>query len=546
MKALIIDGYTDEPAAFGVPPYISPRIRALAGAFLLKRFETDYLTIDQVRSGNHWNRPNDYDFLLVYGGVTTSGRYLGGTPISSSEISRLLEANKDPVKVVSGPLVSVGYTLRGGTTAFAPRFLGADHLFRDEFELAELLGIDYDGSRYSLLNKLYEAGANIIVLHPSYPDVIAEIDISSGCERSDGYCSFCTESILYGGFEWRNLKGIVSEFEALRRLGVKAIRFGRSANVIAYGYYKNSDKLDTRLIEELFKSARHILEPEVLHIDNGNPIFIANHPVESRSVLESIVRYNSAGDTISFGVESFDNEVRERNNLGGSVEDIMFAIDLVNEVGGTRVDGVPKLLPGINLLYGLPGHSRNSYEVDYENLVCIRDKGLLVRRINIRQVMVFQGAAIAKMKRPKIDHRLFENHKRRIRESVDTSMLRAVFPVGAVIRGVLPEYSDGMVHFGRPLGTYPILVGTPLSFKEKTDFVVIDHGMRSVTGLPVGTELNELGERELEYLPGIGKDRARSLVMKRPKTVEELVEIVGPETHKTLSLVRTKLGGKQI
>ncbi len=55
--------------------------------------------------------------------------------------------------------------------------------------------------------------------------------------------------------------------------------------MIAYGYYKNSDKLDTRLIEELFKSARHILEPEVLHIDNGNPIFIANHPVESRSVL---------------------------------------------------------------------------------------------------------------------------------------------------------------------------------------------------------------------------------------------------------------------
>jgi radical SAM superfamily enzyme with C-terminal helix-hairpin-helix motif len=104
--------------------------------------------------------------------------------------------------------------------------------------------------------------------------------------------------------------------------------------------------------------------------------------------------------------------------------------------------------------------------VDYENLVCIRDKGLLVRRINIRQVMVFQGAAIAKMKRPKIDHRLFENHKRRIRESVDTSMLRAVFPVGAVIRGVLPEYSDGMVHFGTSGVLILIPVGTPLSFKE--------------------------------------------------------------------------------
>jgi radical SAM superfamily enzyme with C-terminal helix-hairpin-helix motif len=68
--------------------------------------------------------------------------------------------------------------------------------------------------------------------------------------------------------------------------------------------------------------------------------------------------------------------------------------------------------------------------------------------------------------------------------------------------------------------------------------------MRSVTGLPVGTELNNLGEREMRFIPGIGRDRAKSLVIKRPRTREELIKIVGPETHKTLSLIKTKLGGK--
>ncbi|WP_367357405.1 radical SAM protein [Mesotoga sp.] len=544
MNAIIIDGYTDEPAAFGVPPYISPRIRAIAGAFLLKGCEIDYLTIDTVRRKDLWQKGNGYDYLVIYGGVTTSGRYIGGTPITCSEISQLLQSSSETVKIVSGPVVSVGYTLRGGTTAFSPDFRGADHLLRDEFEVAAFLGITSNESRYSLLNRLYVEGAEIIALHPSYPEVVVEIDISSGCERSDGYCSFCTESILYGSFEWRSIEGITQEFEKLRSIGVKAIRFGRSANVVAYGYDRSRDRLDPALSEELFRSARTILEPEVLHIDNGNPIFIAGHPRESRAIIESIVKYNTAGDTISFGVESFDKEARKRNNLGGSVEDIIFAIELVNEIGKNRVDGIPKLLPGINLLYGLPGQNRNSFQTDYEHLASIQQKGLLLRRINIRQVMVFPNARISRMARPKVDHRLFKRHKQRIRREIDAEMLKKVFPVGAIVRGVIPEFSEGLIRFGRPLGTYPILVGTPVAFEEKTDFAVIDHGMRSITGIPVGTELNDLGERELKFLPGIGRDRARTLVIKRPKAVEELLPVVGPDVLKTLALIKMKLGGK--
>ena len=192
----------------------------------------------------------------------------------------------------------------------------------------------------------------------------------------------------------------------------------------------------------------------------------------------------------------------------------------------------------------LPGQNRNSFQTDYEHLASIQRKDLLLRRINIRQVMVFPNARISRMARPKVDHRLFEKHKRRIRREIDAEMLKKVFPVGAVVRGVIPEFSEGLIHFGRPLGTYPILLGTPIAFENKTDFAVIDHGMRSITGIPVGTELNDLGERELKFLPGIGRDRARTLVIKRPKAVGELLPIVGPEVLKTLSLIKTKLGGK--
>ena len=31
---VLIDGYIDDPAALGVPPYISPMIRSIAGAAL--------------------------------------------------------------------------------------------------------------------------------------------------------------------------------------------------------------------------------------------------------------------------------------------------------------------------------------------------------------------------------------------------------------------------------------------------------------------------------------------------------------------------------
>ena len=48
-EACILDGYVDEPACLGVPPYLSPYIRTVAGALTMYKYRVRYLTIDQLR-----------------------------------------------------------------------------------------------------------------------------------------------------------------------------------------------------------------------------------------------------------------------------------------------------------------------------------------------------------------------------------------------------------------------------------------------------------------------------------------------------------------
>ena len=51
IKLSILDGYTDEPTCLGVPPYISPYPRYIAGAIRThnKSIDICYITIDQLR-----------------------------------------------------------------------------------------------------------------------------------------------------------------------------------------------------------------------------------------------------------------------------------------------------------------------------------------------------------------------------------------------------------------------------------------------------------------------------------------------------------------
>ncbi|MFB6200488.1 MAG: radical SAM protein, partial [Halorhabdus sp.] len=84
LSVTIVDGYVDEPAHFGVPPYISTYPRYTAGALVdagVPRERITYHTIDALREENErWCDVAEADLTVYVGGMTVPGKYVGGTP----------------------------------------------------------------------------------------------------------------------------------------------------------------------------------------------------------------------------------------------------------------------------------------------------------------------------------------------------------------------------------------------------------------------------------------------------------------------------------
>jgi len=275
-------------------------------------------------------------------------------------------------------------------------------------------------------------------------------------------------------------------------------------------------------VRRLFKSVRKAAPAlKVLHIDNINPATILNHPDAAEEALKAIVEYHTPGDVAAMGVESADPEVIRKNNLKIYPDGVIFAISMVNGIGSERGEnGMPHLLPGINFVYGLPGETKRTYEANLELMKNVLEMGLMVRRINMRQVMVMPSTRMSSFG----DHlarkhrQLFLRHKAAMRSQVDEPMLKRVLPTWTVLRGLRTELAEGRITWARQLGSYPVLVGIQKTMAPGlvTDVVVVSHGPRSVGALPVPIKVNNMSLRELEAIPGIGSRRAATLIRHRP------------------------------
>jgi radical SAM superfamily enzyme with C-terminal helix-hairpin-helix motif len=544
MKALIIDGYVDEPACFGVPPYISPYIRYLAGAMREQGIHMQdifYSAIDSIRLSpkDHEKIIREADLVVIIAGTTVPGKYLRSTPINLQELHSISRTATGQV-VLGGP-IRLGFSSEGGKTA--------SNLLR--LEKGHCCGADVEAFVYDLLKdgKLADPaniverfrsvqeigrwgkkGAFIIKQHPDYPNVMCELETYRGCGRRK-HCSFCTEP-FYGKPDHRPVDDVILEVQALYEEGARHFRIGRQPDLLSYQAKDKGGDLpvpDPMAIESLYRGIRSVApDLQVLHMDNANPATIAAFPNESRKILNAIVKYHTSGDVAAMGMESADPEVIRRNGLKVTPDEMFSAIGLVNEIGGKRgACGMPELLPGLNFVHGLMGETKETFRLNYEFLRKVLDSGSLLRRINIRQVMAFQGTPMFGNDEAVVKHKKeFLHYKEKVRKEIDLPMLRKVVPSGTILKDILLEVNDRNTTFGRQMGSYPLLIGLPakLNTGNYMDVTVIDHGFRSITAIPHPVDINNAELGLLQRLPGVSKVMAAKIFRERPyKDVQELI-----------------------
>ncbi|MCD6208892.1 MAG: helix-hairpin-helix domain-containing protein, partial [Thermoproteales archaeon] len=78
-----------------------------------------------------------------------------------------------------------------------------------------------------------------------------------------------------------------------------------------------------------------------------------------------------------------------------------------------------------------------------------------------------------------------------------------------------------------------------LSLYEKLDVLVVDHGPRSVTGIPFPLNVNKAPASALAMVPGLGRAAVTRILAHRPfRSIDKLKEIV--DTDDVIKYLTTK------
>lgn len=466
MQKLILDCYSDEPSGLGTPPYMSVHSRYIAGVLSDRGEDYIYATIDDLRifagetnkyidkEKKTWNKRiinhtntifsqlmlSDVSEIYVVFGCFIDYNYVSCEPPAFKELVDLckrffadktiilfysLGANNediDRLKSLDGSYVFSDIVI-GNTYNY---FLGYKNSFMPN---------------YSDLNKIAIASAS--VAHFMSKPIIYEIETSIGCNRKPG-CTFCIENLRNIPNISRNVDDIVDEMYSLYQNGARFFRLGRQPNF--YSYHHNSSSKINELLNKIRVKCPDI---KMLHIDNVNPQDV----VTEEGILSTsyISEYCTSGNIGPFGIESFDENIREINNLNGSNEEILEAIHIINKYGQDLDEtGLRRYLPGINLIYGLSGQSDKTLSINLEYLKKILDSGDLVRRVFVRKLTSPQGASLDRIE---VERREFNEWKSIIEERFSLPMTMKVYPIGTIIKNAKVEMFINGESLLRVLGT---------------------------------------------------------------------------------------------
>jgi radical SAM superfamily enzyme with C-terminal helix-hairpin-helix motif len=547
-------------------------IRYVCGVLEQHKVDYTYMTIDQWRLTSQQQREEllrSTDGFVCIAGAVVPGRYIRGTPISRKESTELIRLLPSNIPALFGGWAVRGWKQQGWLPLRSNLFLAVQ---------------DTDATLNGFLNKgtwkherrnaeewttwaQLGAKSKAVTEHPDLGTderkgpLTYEVEVYQGCVRFKRGCKFCIEP-KKGIPIWRTPDDIIKEVKLAHDSGVQHVRLGGMTDTYTYMAEGVKDLEypipNPEPIAKLLHGLREDDRLGILHTDNGNPSIIAENIEPSTEITKTLVETLSDGAVLSFGLESADPSVHAANWLNCDAQQLKSALRLINQYGRERGErGLPKLLPGLNFIAGLNGERPETYAMNLNLLRELRSEGLLLRRINIRQV---EGEGFQEI--PQAE---FKQFKSAVRESIDTPLLQELFPLGQILRDVHWETHDGRtrlpVHlteehtgtsihgragltFGRQIGAYPILIGVPyhIPLESSSNIMITGHGARSITGVEVGLDIDSVTEKQLEAIPGIGKKAAWNLISARAKlkrkettaSLEQIFETANMELSSTM------------
>lgn len=576
---LILDGYEDEPAAFGVPPYVGFHIRYVCGVFEQHKIDYTYMTIDQWRLTSQQERQEvlrTTEGFVCIAGAVVPGRYIRGTPISRKESTELIRLLPRDIPALFGGWAVRGWKQQGWLPLRSNLFLAVQDTDATLNQFLKNGTWKHERRNAEEWTTWAQLGATskAVTHHPDLGTdekkgpLTYEVEVYQGCVRFKRGCKFCIEP-KKGIPIWRTPDDIIREVKLAHDSGVQHVRLGGMTDTYTYMAEGVKDLEypipNPEPIAQLLHGLREDDRLGILHTDNGNPSIIAENIEPSTEITKTLVETLSDGAVLSFGLESADPNVHAANWLNCDAQQLKSALRLINQYGRERGErGLPKLLPGLNFIAGLNGERPETYDMNLNLLRELRNEGLLLRRINIRQV---EGEGFQEIPQSE-----FKQFKSAVRETIDTPLLQELFPLGHVLRDVHWETHDGRtrlpVHlteehtgnsihgragltFGRQIGAYPILIGVPyhIPLESSSNIMITGHGARSITGVEVGLDINSVTEKQLEAIPGIGKKAAWNLIsararLKRKEIAPSLERIFETAKIEPNSTILSVLGDK--
>ena len=309
---LVIDGYEDEPAAFGVPNYLGFHIRYICGVLEARGEPYTYMTIDQWRLQHKGKLANQrareglgselagIEGAVILAGAVVPGKYVRGTPISRRELDEVLS-----VLPQSRPVLCGGWAIRhwrydGWTPLRQNLFCTVQDTDAALDHFISTGSWDHRRRTAEQWSTWALAGArsNAVTEHPDLiaPDgspgpLTYEVELYQGCVRFKRGCRFCIEP-KKGLPLWRPEHEVIAEVASALDSGVRNVRIGGATDIYTYRAEGVEDLEypipDPEPIARVLHGLREDERLEVLHVDNANPSIVAEN-------LEGHSDYQDAG-----------------------------------------------------------------------------------------------------------------------------------------------------------------------------------------------------------------------------------------------------------